>query len=138
MVWVSRYHAPRVSFGAWGGLARVAGCLRYAGERFACARFSFVLFGRAPLAAWVYDGGVPRGGGLPVGMDCEGVSREYYSCPGFDARPSAPRCDEVLAGVPLCDIVSRAWGRARMCLVVLRLCGVNKHVAVLCEQRSPE
>lgn len=65
VVWVSRYHAPRVSFGAWGGLARVAACLRYACERFACARFSFVLFGRAPLAAWVYDGG--RVGGVLVG-----------------------------------------------------------------------
>ena len=69
VVWVSRCHAPRVSFGAWGGLVRVAACLRYACERFACARFSFVLFGRAPLAAWVYDGGVPRGAGFPLGWN---------------------------------------------------------------------
>ena len=73
VVWVSRCHAPRVSFGAWGGLARVVACLRYACERFACARFSFVLFGCAPLAARVYDGGVPRGGGLPVGLECGGL-----------------------------------------------------------------
>lgn len=73
VVWVSRYHAPRVSFGAWGGLARVAACLRYACERFACARFSFVLFGRAPLAAWVYDGGVY--GGYPVSSCYEAPAR---------------------------------------------------------------
>ena len=37
-------------------------------RRFACARFSFVLFERAPLAAWVYDGGVPRVDGLLHGL----------------------------------------------------------------------